>query len=786
MSFDKIFEKLLEQLVSLGPAAIFFVIAVHECWLYIDPNSPDGDLRKAFLFACAGAAWVFVFKLLSDLWNEIWQSRRASVANSIVNRVEALNRALRWKLSSFERQYLDCQAYDCYDYRVEGYQPFGIKMVMLEEVFVPLELVGSQVEGQATHMILKQRQRLKQGSIEPSNQDENNWKIWEFLAQTKKSPAYRHMAILAAVGYGKTTLLKHITLSYAKQLPVVRQYKAPKLIPILLYLRDLREVFDQAKSTFPSLPDLIHTHHLKRLPDHDRLNVPENWAKNLLQAGRALVMFDGFDEVAEKRRGDVSEWISQQMHRYPKSVFILTSRPPGYEKHYTAERPETTLYVRAFNNKQRSEFLHKWYACQERYDRGGRNTPDVQATAERQANNLLQQLKQRPKLSEMADNPLLLNMIATVHRFHPGDALPKYRAELYANICKLQLVDRPQAKGIPMLLNLENSLKLLRIIALKLMEYPSGRLPDITGGRLGDWIRQPLVSINYGVKPEQWIEQIVTISELLVKKEDRGNDQDSIYEFAHLSFQEYLAAEQIKILQQELMISERFEVTEWRETILLYAAQTNPTPLVQEACRRNTREALQLGYDCVRESPNPVDPEAFQELQALRYQPLETYLAQGQWKEADQETWHMMLRTVGKSEDQVLWIDDLHTFPCDDLLRIDQLWVNYSQGKWGFSVQKAIYLSSEVGGIANGRSEREAWYKFCDRVGWRKGGNWVTNYDYLNSDLEKSLLGEFPCWWGSSGHQGMSVLPPSAVIPPSSAHFPFLVHRLVDCSTSQS
>ncbi|CCQ59603.1 GUN4 domain-containing protein, partial [Crocosphaera watsonii] len=36
-------------------------------------------------------------------------------------------------------------------------------------------------------------------------------------------------------------------------------------------------------------------------------------------------------------------------------------------------------------------------------------------------------------------------------------------------------------------------------------------------------------------------------------------------------------------------------------------------------------------------------------------------------------------------------------FPCEDLRIIDQLWVKYSNGQFGFSVQKQIYMD-ELGG----------------------------------------------------------------------------------------
>ncbi len=60
----------------------------------------------------------------------------------------------------------------------------------------------------------------------------------------------------------------------------------------------------------------------------------------------------------------------------------------------------------------------------------------------------------------------------------------------------------------------------------------------------------------------------------------------------------------------------------------------------------------------------------------------------------------------------------------DDLRTIDQLWVKYSQGRFGFSVQKKIWL--QCGGKVDYDTECE----LGDRVGWRKGGRWL-NYDDL-------------------------------------------------------
>ena len=72
-----------------------------------------------------------------------------------------------------------------------------------------------------------------------------------------------------------------------------------------------------------------------------------------------------------------------------------------------------------------------------------------------------------------------------------------------------------------------------------------------------------------------------------------------------------------------------------------------------------------------------------------------------------------------REEEGWLRIEDIDNFPCADLRSIDQLWVKYSNDKFGFSVQKRIYQG--FGGTREYNSE--IWEKFGDKVGWRKGGN---------------------------------------------------------------
>jgi hypothetical protein len=107
----------------------------------------------------------------------------------------------------------------------------------------------------------------------------------------------------------------------------------------------------------------------------------------------------------------------------------------------------------------------------------------------------------------------------------------------------------------------------------------------------------------------------------------------------------------------------------------------------------------------------------------IDYTKLRDLLAAKKWKEADKETYLLMIQAVGKKDGDWFTSDELLNFPCTDLRTIDRLWVKYSNGHFGFSVQKEIYLS--VGGKADGKYYEEAWKEFGDRVGWRVNSSWI-------------------------------------------------------------
>jgi serine/threonine protein kinase len=148
-----------------------------------------------------------------------------------------------------------------------------------------------------------------------------------------------------------------------------------------------------------------------------------------------------------------------------------------------------------------------------------------------------------------------------------------------------------------------------------------------------------------------------------------------------------------------------------------------------------------------RENLGLVNIENEEEIQlksevGMEYNNLRDLLKAQNWEEADKETIQVMLAVANREKERGLYvrhIDNIDNFPCEYLRYIDQLWVKYSDGRFGFSVQKKIYQS--LGGTES--YDKKIWNTFEDKVGWRPRGNSLSPLDitfYFNNKAPKGHL----------------------------------------------
>lgn len=132
-----------------------------------------------------------------------------------------------------------------------------------------------------------------------------------------------------------------------------------------------------------------------------------------------------------------------------------------------------------------------------------------------------------------------------------------------------------------------------------------------------------------------------------------------------------------------------------------------------------------------------------------RYSPLRDLLKAGNFKAADQETARVLLEISGEDR-QSLTPEDIKKFSCSTISIIDRLWRQYSNDRFGFSIQLKIY--QELGGTRESLIAQEIGLlvKFGDHVGWRVDGQWRgSSYEEWDFSLS-APQGSFPVQWWSS------------------------------------
>ena len=300
------------------------------------------------------------------------------------------------------------------------------------------------------------------------------------------------LAVVGSPGSGKTTLLRHAarqacTRKRSRRIPT-------RDIPILLYLRDHAAAI-VADPTI-SVAVLLRTTLGPLVEDE-----PSDWFEQKLREGKCLVLLDGLDEVARQDyRTIVSAWAESQFRLYPRNDFVISSRPQGYLS--APVEGLSILQVSGFTASQVEAFVRGWYRAVERHSTGTDGL-ETEALANERAIDLLQRLEQAPALYDLTVNPLLLTMIANVHRFR--SALPGSRADLYSEICEVMLWRRQDAKRLAQQIDGDKKEIVLRNLAYAMM---GRRVSDLSREDVLLYIKSTLRRVARGASPGDFLDDV--------------------------------------------------------------------------------------------------------------------------------------------------------------------------------------------------------------------------------------------------------------------------------------
>ncbi|MDX2272145.1 MAG: GUN4 domain-containing protein [Cyanobacteriota bacterium] len=100
----------------------------------------------------------------------------------------------------------------------------------------------------------------------------------------------------------------------------------------------------------------------------------------------------------------------------------------------------------------------------------------------------------------------------------------------------------------------------------------------------------------------------------------------------------------------------------------------------------------------------------------LDYRLLRQQLAQQQFQAADQLTLQLLCQAAGSLAAKRGWLyfTEVEGIPAEDLRTLDQLWLKSANGKFGFSVQRQLWLAVN-----------KDWDKLWPIIGWKQGNHWT-------------------------------------------------------------
>ncbi|MEG4045990.1 HEAT repeat domain-containing protein [Microcoleus sp. Pol17_C1] len=379
---------------------------------------------------------------------------------------------------------------------------------------------------------------------------------------------------LGAPGSGKTTLLSFFAVMLAQNAPEKLGWDSGiDCLPILIKIRD-----------FARLSDINILDYARQFAEKTMSvkRLPEGFFEYWLADGRAMILLDGLDEVVEEsKRYAVVKHIESFLGQYHQNRAIITSRPAGYKRDFFNTSEFEHYQLQLFDDLKVNEFINRWYDSRVR---------DA-AEAQRRKDSIKKALAENDRIKLLARNPLLLTIIALIHRYQA--VLPRSRHKLYEKAVETLLKNWDANKNLTeqsvfKCLDADDLRRLMEILAYWI--HTQGSTDNPEGGTL--IVKEDLLDqLTQNIKTKKQVQRfqakeeakrfVVFIQQRTGLLNEQGQD---LYAFVHKTFQEYLCAQEISYQADDdddfqivlNHIREHLPDPHWREVLLLLIAQQKP------------------------------------------------------------------------------------------------------------------------------------------------------------------------------------------------------------------
>ena len=394
-----------------------------------------------------------------------------------------------------------------------------------------------------------------------------------------------NLVLLGDPGSGKSIISQYLLLNYNGLFSCKNNENKKPIEKAMVFFISIREFNSEInKKTKITVKDFISYQINEVLQKTAPIGFVEYW----LNSGNALTIFDGLDEVILlEDRLKIRKLVTAFSSDFPNSRCLATSRVVGYTDAMLDKNIFLHFLIRGYDNEQKIEFVNKWYSERE----------DNLQFRKASIRGLLEALKE-PHVAELAENPLMLTIMALVHKAEYD--LPKQRSLLYDKCVEAFIINRNKAKDL--LFYDENDMKAFheflgytmqeRDANLAKVQIPlssssintsirtSSKGPmEVSTSELEDLL---LVYLKGGeeLRPEDEVifkDQIKAFLDSASRRVgllvERG---EAVWGFGHRSFQEYFAARYISqntngSIELWREVEKKIEITSWIEPLKLLA-----------------------------------------------------------------------------------------------------------------------------------------------------------------------------------------------------------------------
>ncbi|MCG7871010.1 MAG: NACHT domain-containing protein [Candidatus Thiodiazotropha lotti] len=392
-------------------------------------------------------------------------------------------------------------------------------------------------------------------SGEGKEDDDSRWEGPEWTALPEILSKQKRVALIGGPGAGKTTTLRWLALicamSGAKGRTVRTAYGLPSepLLPVYVRFRQLADrIHERGLQSVPWRGPLVIDFITAQLEAGLLGTAPSreealSIAHELMSSQKTVFLFDGLDEVTdESTRGKLFDAVLDLVSLETNLRVISSWRPHALKRDLDALGDFAVFQPLPLNHTERRTFAQQWYAALHQLPAEF----NEETSRQKRSNDLAQSAEKHTDISEI---PLLYSILALVHFSDSG--LPLNRTVLYDRATRAMLghweenkVRQDMGQNVPYgslspLLSEDTLRRAIGFLAYS-AQCKEG-LAEFSHKVTVDALHSALTTIELDAPLEK--EAILCLVQHLIERCGVLQERAAgILAFAHLSFQEYLAA----------------------------------------------------------------------------------------------------------------------------------------------------------------------------------------------------------------------------------------------------